>query len=437
MELWGPFSTESVADDFDAAVSFIGKGWLEKERKSGDGSDESVGEKTDSEIIRYYSSAYRAIQEDLGIEHEQVDKNAAIRFLEFGNYIRILSGTDVINTEGVAVDKTLSELYRRNLRTTEWPDDYIHELRTAALYVQDGHEIAFIDEDSSPGKCPEFRLTDTSPLVDIECKRPKPEDMNSEGELDDVGKIADVLDGITGKFHDSRAGVVHIDISPEIRLSKNQRFELRHEIKGEIANRSQEKDTPNIEAIILQQTGLKEEDGSPRSVVGVRGPQGDTTIIEISLSLIPHYFELPEDFTLLGMDANIASNAHQTMDDADEDLSTDPKGLLKMLDKRTWTLECMVNPDVFFDSIPHPETSISGNRTLQFGGTAGSGGYIEFVNSREIYQLYLPEELESLDRAHMFLTYGNDGMTASFMPVYEGHDIRVRVTEEEPTIRLN
>lgn len=426
MELWGPFSEEEVNQDFQSAIDFLGESWLNSEANK---DSESA-----SDLAYYFKSASKVINEGIGIESESVDKEAAVRFLEFGSYVRTLSESEIIDIDGNQVQKSLSDLYQREIRTTDQPNNYINELRTAGLYTSEGHEIAFIDEHASSEKTPEFRIMDISPVVDIECKRPKPKEISNGSSENIESKIADVLAGVSGKLDDSRPGVVHIAIPSEIRLSKSQRIQLRHEIKGEIVERS-----PKINAIILQQIGLKEEDGSPRSIIGVRGPHGDTTVVEISLSLVPHYYELPDDFTLLGMDANSASNAHQTMDEKmDEDLSTDPDGLPKGLDLPEWSFQCIIETEALFADESTIIPSDSGKRGLVLGGTNGPRGYIEYTDVEVgMFQIVLPEKLKNLRRCHMYVVYGDEEFTVSIIPVYPGSDIgRIRETEKGPTLRF-
>lgn len=427
MDLWGPLSEESINKDFYTAIDFLGQKWL-KNTKNEPNSELSP-------LVRYFESANKMINGRLDVNNTKIDKENAVRFFEFGYIVRKISDTEVIDVNGNKIKKSLSDLYLNHLQTSNTPNDYINELRTALLHQSEGHKIAFIDENSSDGKCPEFRIKNTATEVDIECKRPKPKDISRNSSITTVDKIASVVSGVSGKLDKTRPSLVYICIPPDIRLSSSQRQKLRHEIKGEIVERS-----PRINDIILQQIGLKEETGGPRVITGVKSPNGDTTILKMSHSLVPHYFDFPDDFSPLGYDMKTASNAHQALDTANEDLPNDIRGIREILDQPEFSIEAIWNSvEQFFALERQFIVSRSGNRMLGIGGTTDSKGYVEFTDfDVGIFKIILPKDIQKLEKCHLFINYSEEEFSVNIMQVYPEPDVgRIEKTQQGPSIKIS
>jgi len=163
-----------LQDDFDMTVDFFGESWLEDQwdKYHNTSNKEYLGEPS-PEIINWYNTAKKRIS---GERPPNILSNGAqysgLKFFFVGALISNLRGTQIKGKNGIDVSKNLEEIYLNELRhADQHPEDYIHELATAAAYQNAGHDIILFDESNLNGKSPEFVVADTDPQVAVECKR--------------------------------------------------------------------------------------------------------------------------------------------------------------------------------------------------------------------------------------------------------------------------
>lgn len=170
-------SERNPSEDFDSAVDFLGEEWLKQRHAEyydtgNDGEIDYIGDSPPSVVQWYHSARDFLAGTDYSSMLAGFEATSAIRFLEIGACVELLQGSRIVSSEGHQSERSLKQLYRPDLRTAgQNPEEILYELRTASWYAQAGHEIAFIDEDMAASKTPEFRIVDTSPHVDVECKR--------------------------------------------------------------------------------------------------------------------------------------------------------------------------------------------------------------------------------------------------------------------------
>lgn len=404
MSLWGPLSEENIEQDYNAVLNMIDKQELETPEKS-------------TILQDYYESSRMIVEGENQIKDlTSSEVSQAIRFFEFGYYLRNLSSANIIDFEGNQIKKSIEDLYKSDL--LDKPLDFIHELRTASAYLDDGHDIAFIDEESSDQKVPEFRVLDTEPIMDVECKRPNPNRTNGSS-VNIASKLAGIIQDVSEKFDINRQNIIHIEIPRQIRLSPKQNERLRNEVAGEIVQRGD-----ILNGVFLQQIGRKEDNGDPRSIVGVKGPRGDTTILDYSSDFIPHYFDQPDDFKILGIDVQNAVNAHQVFDDAIEVGSGSEYIRRAISVSDEFTFQCLVDPSVFFQDQQAHFVSDMGDRILSFGGRGSSGKLKLWDLDQGYYRINLPNKLNKIDKCHIIVGFGSDGLFINIIPVYSSSGIK-------------
>lgn len=163
-----------LQEDFNIAVNFIGEDWLEDQwnKHHNTSNDDYLGNPS-PEIINWYNTAKKR----LSGEHPPniLSSNAqysGLKFFFLGALISSLRETPIRGINGIDTSKNLKDIYLNDIRHAgQHPEDYIHELATAAAYQNAGHDIILFDENVVNGKTPEFVVTDTDPQVAIECKR--------------------------------------------------------------------------------------------------------------------------------------------------------------------------------------------------------------------------------------------------------------------------
>lgn len=403
MPLWGPLSEENIEQDYNAVLDIIDKQELETPKEP---------------IILedYYEPSRMIVEGEKQVEDlTSSEVGQAIRFFELGYYLRNLSSVNIIDFEGSHIKGSIENLYKSDL--LDKPLDFIHELRTASAYIDDGHDIAFIDENSSEQKVPEFRVLSTDPIMDVECKRPNPNRTNRSS-VNTASRLAGIIQDVSEKFDNNRQNIIHIEIPRQIRLSPKQNERLRNEVAGEIVQRDD-----ILNGVFLQQIGRKQDNGDPISIVGVKGPRGDTTILDYSSDFIPHYFDQPDEFKILGIDVQNAVSVHQIYDDAIAVGSGSEHIRHAISVDSNFTLQCLIDPSILFQDRQAHFVSNMGDRILSFGGRGPNGKLKLWDINRGYYRINLPVKLNNLTMCHIIVRLGSDGLFIHINPVYPDSEI--------------
>lgn len=164
-----------VAEDFRSSVEFIGEDWLKSNHADyyGEESPQHFSSDNIPVLVKWYHAAKNVLSGDdktttVGFELNE----SALRFFEFGAAIEEIKDSAIITRSGEVSDNSLIDLYRNEIQKTDSNvEEHIHELIVAAWYSKSGNEVSILAEGESEGKCPDFRITDTTPNVDIEHKR--------------------------------------------------------------------------------------------------------------------------------------------------------------------------------------------------------------------------------------------------------------------------
>jgi len=553
---------QNLYSDFNAAVEFIGQEWLSDihDEYYDTPNDGYIAESPPS-LVTWYHSALSIIsgRDTIGFELDTVNESA-LRFFQLGGAISSIEDSPVITKSGGPTSRSVRDLYVSDLQSSgQNPEELIHEILTAALYDHVGHDIAFIDEEVSQGKAPEFRITDSEPSVDIECKHARVRSHEEEqvsalieelfdeiatsishpfigyidagedptptvvrrsiaefagtdlttyeaqelpiGELHlipiypdlpfeiydnviaeygliptiqkllidpalesqeyveidrakhgalpiltnsqpwgeevyfcawlgvsaeidvsaNVDRAVNQFSGVSGKFTEQRAGLLHLNIPAYQSLSSEDTVNLRNEIAGELVQRD------SLAGTIVSSMDYLARD--------------DDWCVDMTLSPVPHYnpgTPLPEDFDPLGLDFSLAMSAHQMMDESlDEEGSVGPEGIRDVLEQDEGSISCVANTSLLYSSATIGEQSESGSRALIFGGSDSEWGEAAWVDiTRGAYVFKIPPRFRDLDRVGIAIAFSPDFLLMHLHPIRKDVDTKpATLRVESPTVR--
>jgi len=89
--------------------------------------------------------------------------------LMLGSCLRTIAKSNIVDLKGNPLEKSPEDLFRKRFRSSENFASAFYETRVASLYIRNGYEISFIDDETR--KSPEFVLDIDGNSVYVECKR--------------------------------------------------------------------------------------------------------------------------------------------------------------------------------------------------------------------------------------------------------------------------
>lgn len=207
----------NVTEDFQSAVEFIGEDWLKRNHADyyGEESPQHFSNDNIPVLVKWYHAAKNVLSgEDKTTTFGFELNESALRFLELGAAIEEIKDSAITTRSGEVTDNSLVDLYRNEVQKTDSNvEEHIHELIVAAWYSKSGNEVAILDEGESEGKCPDFRITNATPNVDIEHKRVRKQNHKEQKISHNLDRlVTDLAESIEASF---AAFIETEDITPE------------------------------------------------------------------------------------------------------------------------------------------------------------------------------------------------------------------------------
>lgn len=195
-------SRQDLTQQFNRAVSFIGKKWLKERHEWWYGNHDENGPHhaaTPPAVIKAYHAGlmlesdreeYPSIEqfgalpkeeqtnsypedlaEDVINDVKQATREVRILY-ELGENLQALNGAEIVDENWDKEDKSLQEEYQEHLQNEDEALQRLFELRIGALYARQGETVQFVDEGGENSEqTPDIRLPSQTPAAYIECKR--------------------------------------------------------------------------------------------------------------------------------------------------------------------------------------------------------------------------------------------------------------------------
>ena len=234
--------TDSPRKYFQSAMNLIGESWLNSHLSSDENSTDTgqaeYNVPIENDVPPPIVKEYRMANED--IQHDRTEvielpewRNKSLEFLRLGWVYRTIQDIPIISPQGDRLSEvTVEQLFRDRLRSYDEFNSSRYEMEVAATYEKIGHSPAFIHEEESKQKTPDIELIDTSPNVQIECKRCRKQ---SDEERKQSNRAKKLFRNIQSQPpQESYVAIIELDHTPEKSEVEDVQYDLpsAYEIKS-------------------------------------------------------------------------------------------------------------------------------------------------------------------------------------------------------------
>jgi len=282
-------SREELEACFNAAVEFIGSQWLhtqyETQLEENDSNKTDIRNRYTPNLIKQYQSAgiYLGKLEDKFPEilPEGRPNQSALKFTNFGRYIRNLDGATVVSPDEKIIDKTLKEIFRPRLRNPDEYEQTVYEIQVGSMYSQVGESVYFIEEGNT--KAPDILIDRAGKNIKIECKRCGLPGARAERK----GIYESLINKLTANSHAGAIFIIDLNRQP----TPQEAQEIDHYLPDDITRRtSREIPAPFGEIHVIPYSKLSRIKPVPTGGLNQ----------EESLALFYDFYILPEIYTRFG-----------------------------------------------------------------------------------------------------------------------------------------